>query len=319
MDLPQSAARLLHLATASLFALLTPLSVHAQTIPAPIQHIEVMDVSPWADTNRQFSTRNFIVTQQGHRYPIQLTQPTLKNRSASLPTHLLVVMNKSSAKSQGISANPDTLLPSLTTVLAHGWQVSIMRFDGYATPYLTTISDLKSSLAAPLESSPPPDSTLTELRSFPGRRVLLLVGPIDQTDDQWLASQKPFFSPIYVVDGGIEVDEPVQFPTPSGNTYTSDTLPPYKINVRRYIAGIAHEKNLSTALHDALLDTHNFYDLAFTPIASPVSSTAPVILTLRHLPPHELFSVDTYVIAPSDPNSPPIAIRTHDNLVVITR
>jgi hypothetical protein len=322
MDLPRTIARCrrcCHSAGALLLSLLAPLLLVplaiAQAPALPTQHIEITALGSWADHSQHLSTKNFIVTQQGHRYPIRLAQPPLKDHApaSDVPTHLLVVVRGHTAK----PVNTGDLLKQLAPVFERGWQVSIMRPDGYATPYLATAADLLTSLAAPKQSSPPPGMTLAELQTIPGRCVLLVVGPLTRKDNGWFQTERDFVSSIYVADGGVPTKRYPEYADADGGTYTPD-LPPAIVRVRSYSQGMAHEKDVAAAVKDALLDAHNFFDLSFTPVTSLVTDLGPVTLTLHRMQ-EQTVSVDTYVSAPADPNAPSFALRSHENLIVDNR
>jgi hypothetical protein len=118
----------------------------AAPVSSLLQHIEVMIVAPGEDTE-VLSRAHFVVTQQGRRYPVRLAHPSTKGRFPAAPvsTHMLLVIPSGSAK----WLKPDKLMPELAAPFDRGWQISVVRPDGYATPYLSTESELRAALVTP--------------------------------------------------------------------------------------------------------------------------------------------------------------------------
>jgi len=135
---------------------------------------------------------------------------------ASVPTRLLVILGPE------LASNPDALadtLNRLKPIWPLGWEVAVVRPDGYTTPYTAAEGALQQSLnTPPANPSETPESVgidaTDRLHDFPGRRLVLYVGIPDASDHRQVSeplrtiNRTAFheLAKIYILDGGSPSD-----------------------------------------------------------------------------------------------------------------
>jgi hypothetical protein len=255
----------------------------------------------------RLSARNVNASIAGQTYAVAITP-----RTTQVPTHLLVILEPGPKNTAPYSDAMETV----GRVFARGWLVSIVRPDGYATPYTAN----QAALTAALQSIAPPafdyGGAFNELASFAGRRVLILEQSVSATNPRMLATARSLIPETYRVDGGVIVrDEPfddnfnlvnpgIDYADGYAETPAASIQPqsPRRKKIRSP-NGVMHEVKFANAVKDALSDANYYYDLD---VKVPASALAgPVLLTYRNLHPHtDLFSETPYQNATGSGDGP---------------
>ncbi len=302
----------------------------AAPVSSLLQHIEVMIVAPGEDTE-VLSRAHFVVTQQGRRYPVRLAHPSTKGRFPAAPvsTHMLLVIPAGATK----WLRPEKLMPELAEPFDRGWQISVVRPDGYATPYLGTEAELRNALATPPVTGTISEQLFNEFQNLPGRRVLMIAGTPDPVERRWIGRTNSIY-PVYIADAPPKKRDPQDIADNLSCLADHSTRYAFSGREREYVAGIGdvrvgrcvqwednsrfytegldRERSLPNALKAAVRDSHNFYDLTFQP---DITTKDPITLTLKHMH-RQKVAVDTYVSTVATPGSAPEVMRSEAGLIV---
>ena len=276
----------------------TPLA-HSQTAsPATSDfHIGVIE----RNQPVRLSTQNVTVSAAGQSVAVAISAGATR-----LPTHLLVFLD----------ATPNNVAPynktlgDLTRVFNRGWLVSVVRPDGYETPYVPSEAALAAALSTAAPATFDYASAFNQLAGFAGRRALIVEQGVSATNPAMLASARSLIPEVYRVDGGLgagrssgQADADWDYyagfttgaagragnPPPPPAAY-GQSLPPQGTRGRT-ANGVMHELKFAAAVKDALNDADHYYDLD---VKSPVPGLAgPIQITYRHLHAHTVVLSET--------------------------
>jgi hypothetical protein len=224
--------------------------------PAPIGYL-----TPPGESVVHIAPKDFVVTQGGRRFPVQVLSPRLSVKAVTqpyIPKRLLVYVDAQIANSP---ASFSRVLAELNSVWPLGWQVAIAQIDGKVSAYATDSSQLQQNFAALANSSVTAKDAIQDMESFLGRRVVMYVGdtnPDGANVPYWLGPKADdAMADLFIVNNGRsipQVDARGQLAllardaARGGGGYMPDQMGVDKLSVRE-------------AVRKALQEAPNYYDL----------------------------------------------------------
>jgi hypothetical protein len=174
--------------------------------PAPIGYL----TSP-GESVVHIAPKDFVVTQDGQSFPVQVVSPRLSAKAATqpyIPTRLLVYVDAHTANSPALFS---PILAELKSVWPLGWQVAVAQIDGKVSAYATNPDQLRQDWAALAGSSVTAKAALQEMQSFLGRRVVIYVGDTDPDGANvpyWLGPKTDdAMADLFIVDNGRSITQ----------------------------------------------------------------------------------------------------------------
>jgi hypothetical protein len=247
-------------------------------------HIEVIERSEPVRLSRHNVTVS--VAGKSFNFAVSAGKP-------QIPTHLLVILEKGPKNTAPYSE----AIASVSRALRSGWLVSMVRPDGYETPYVSSEAALAGALGSDTPARFDYAAAFNELASFGGRRVLILEQPTSAIDPAMRAAIR-LIPEVYRVDGGsLTWNDPLgqdDYDDGFCNGLTaragcgpsapaSFEAPSFSHVKQRTANGVMHEVEIGAAVKDALSDAHRYYDIDVKVPASGLSG--PLQVTYRHLHP----------------------------------
>ncbi|MGA2250585.1 hypothetical protein [Terracidiphilus sp.] len=169
--------------------------------PAPIGYL-----TPPGESVVHIAPKDFVLTQGGRRFPVQVVSPRLSVKIVTqpyIPTRLLVYVDAQTANSPALFS---PILAELKSVWPLGWQVAVAQIDGKVSAYATNPDQLRHNFAALAGSSVTAKAALQEMQSFLGRRVVVYVGdtnPDGANLPYWVGPKaEDAMADLFIVDNG---------------------------------------------------------------------------------------------------------------------
>ena len=226
-------------------------------------HIAIRVQSATGDPVLGLSKKDFAVTANGARIPVDLTTNA---RYQNIPTQVLVVVTKAG----GIS-NPgeeSTLLKKLRPFWKRGWRVSVL--TDAQTPYAASESELHYALNQ-IKKPVTVQGAIANLGQFKGQKIILYItAPGYRVNQSVRVEAREVQAMIYHVGGNPWTN---YGPTFAGSSSVSDSLVhdqasldvpismPTVPNYGLLLSNLREERTFDGARRDALYDSLGYYDL----------------------------------------------------------